>query len=288
MKTLVVVFVVFVLVACSSANVYNNLNAQTPITQPNYDLGVAFGGGGVRGFMHLGVIKALEEAGIRPDVVTGTSAGAIAATLYGSGMDFEDMVAAVDEIGMWDIADFVLSSQGLVNGKRLSRWINAHLAYDDLADMPIPVAVTATNMTAHKTLIIRSGDPGKAVQTSATIPGVFIPVMHNGDILVDGGVLSVVPVYAARALGAKKVIAIDIYCSNQSPPEITASKVTLAVFRMQSCRLSQPEIDSGDIVITPAYEPDGIAAFDDKPAAIEAGYRATQALLPQIKALLVD
>ncbi|BFM11121.1 hypothetical protein R50072_12740 [Simiduia litorea] len=269
--------------ACSSPNVYNDLNVSSPIVQSEYELGIAFGGGGVRGFMHLGVIKALEEAGIKADVVSGTSAGSIAATLYASGMSFEEMAVAIENIGMFDIADFVLSSKGLVNGKSLSDWVNAQVAYDDLADMPIPVAVTATNMTTHKTVIIRSGNPGKAVQTSSTIPGVFLPVEHLGDILIDGGIFSVVPVYTARKLGAKKVIAVDIYCANQTKPGASASKLTLAVFRMQSCRLSQQELESADVVIAPLYEPAGSAAFDDKEKAIEAGYIATMAVITQIR-----
>ena len=279
--------------ACSSPNVYNDLiyndfNTTAPMVNAKYQLGIAFGGGGVRGFMHLGVIKALEEAGIQPDVVSGTSAGSIAAILYASGMSVEAMIAAIEDIGMSDIADFVLSSKGLVNGKRLSDWINAQVEYDDLADMPMPLAVTATNMTTHKTVIIRSGNPGHAVQTSSTIPGVFIPVEHQGDLLIDGGIFSVVPVYTAKKLGAKRVIAVDIYCHNQTQPEVSASKLTLAVFRMQSCRLSRHELDSADIVISPLYEPNGIGAFDEKTQAINAGYLATKAVIPQIKALLLN
>ncbi|GGQ27225.1 patatin-like phospholipase family protein [Shewanella litoralis] len=281
------------LMACSSPNLYNDLiykdlNASTPTVNAEHQLGIAFGGGGIRGFMHLGVIKALEEAGIKPNVVSGTSAGSIAATLYASGMSYQAMAAAIEDVGMSDIADFVLSSKGLVNGKNLSDWINAQVEYDDLADMPMPVAVTATNMTTHNTVTIRSGNPGHAVQTSSTIPGVFIPVEHQGDILIDGGIFSVVPVYAAKQLGAKRVIAVDIYCHNQTQPQVSASQLTLAVFRMQSCRLSQPELDSADIVISPLYEPNGIGGFDDKTQAIQAGYFATKAVIPQIKALLLN
>ncbi|MDD1821940.1 patatin-like phospholipase family protein [Photobacterium sp. ZSDE20] len=273
--------------ACSSPNVYEDLNASTAMERGEHELGVAFGGGGVRGFMHLGVLKALEEEGIRPDVVSGTSAGSIAATLYASGMTLAEMKTTIDEVGMSEIADFVVSTKGLVNGKRLSEWINSQVEYDDLAAMPIPVAVTATNLTTQETIMIRSGNPGHAVQTSSTIPGAFIPVQNQGNILVDGGVFSVVPVYTARDLGAEKVIAIDIYCHNQTAPEISASKITLAAFRMQSCRLSQDELNSADVVIAPKFEPNSSGAFDEKAQAIEAGYLATKEVMPQIKALLV-
>ena len=188
-------FTITVLTACSSANVYDDLNATKVATKQQHELGIAFGGGGVRGFMHLGVLKALEEEGIKPDVVSGTSAGSIAAILYASGMTLEEMELAIGEIDLSDLADFVVSSKGLVNGKKLSDWINTQVDYEDLAEMPIPVAVTATNLTNQKMVMIRSGNPGHAAQTSSTIPGAFVPVENQGSILVDGGVLSVIPVY---------------------------------------------------------------------------------------------
>ncbi|WP_059021053.1 patatin-like phospholipase family protein [Vibrio coralliirubri] len=286
LKSFILILVTLSLMACSTPNVYNDLNAIPSTETGEHELGIAFGGGGVRGFMHLGVIKALAEEGIAPDVVSGTSAGSIAATLYASGLSYEEMELAIEKVGMSDIADFVFSSKGLVNGKNLSEWINSQVTYDDLSDMPIPVALTATNLTSRETVIIRSGNPGHAVQTSSTIPGAFVPVENQGDILVDGGIFSVVPVYAAKDLGAKKVIAVDIYCHNQITPEVSASKITLAAFRMQSCRLSEQELNSADVVIRLDYEPNGSAAFNEKEQAIQAGYLAAKEAMPEIKAML--
>ncbi|CDT83218.1 patatin-like phospholipase family protein [Vibrio coralliirubri] len=286
LKSFILILVTLSLMACSTPNVYNDLNAMPSTETGEHELGIAFGGGGVRGFMHLGVIKALAEEGIAPDVVSGTSAGSIAATLYASGLSYEEMELAIEKVGMSDIADFVFSSKGLVNGKNLSEWINSQVTYDDLSDMPMPVALTATNLTSRETVIIRSGNPGHAVQTSSTIPGAFVPVENQGDILVDGGIFSVVPVYAAKDLGAKKVIAVDIYCHNQITPEVSASKITLAAFRMQSCRLSEQELNSADVVIRLDYEPNGSAAFNEKEQAIQAGYLAAKEAMPEIKAML--
>ena len=118
LKSLMLSVIAASLVACSSPNVYEDLNAVTTPEPDKHELGIAFGGGGVRGFMHLGVLKALAEEGIKPDVVSGTSAGSIAAILYASGMTVEEMETAIKEISVSDLADFVVSSKGVVNGKK--------------------------------------------------------------------------------------------------------------------------------------------------------------------------
>ncbi|MEF1206432.1 patatin-like phospholipase family protein [Photobacterium damselae] len=109
-------------------------------------LGVAFGGGGVRGVMHLGVIKALIEEGITPDLVTGTSAGSIAAVMFASGMGYTDMENILLNVSSSDLADVVISSKGLINGQKLSDWVNQHVNQTELDSMPIPVGITATNL----------------------------------------------------------------------------------------------------------------------------------------------
>lgn len=289
-KYTIVMMIVALLWGCSSPNKYDELSSTLANTNATkaYNIGIAFGGGGVRGFMHLGVIKALEEEGLKANLVSGSSAGSIAAILYASGMTYAEIETIVYDLEAGDVLDFVLSSQGAINGKKLSDWINRHVNYDDLSSLPIPLAITATNLTNKEIFVIHSGNPGHAVQASSSIPGAVIAIDYQGDVLVDGGLLSVVPVYPLREMGANKVIAVDIYCHNQKflTPDASAGEVVIATIRMQSCRLSEEEMNSADLVINMDYEPSSFADFDSKSEAIEAGYQITKKMMPSIKALI--
>ena len=281
------------IVGCSSAsnNTYNDL-VSSELTEHKTEyhtttLGIAFGGGGIRGFMHLGVIKALEEANIHADVVTGVSAGSIAAVLYASGMDYQHLEKTITNVEMSDVLDLTLSSRGFIDGERLSDWINSQIEQSDLTQMPIPVGLVATNLSKQQSMLITKGNPGHAVQASSSIPGAFIPVENQGSVLVDGGLLDVVPVNYTRELGADIVIGVDIYCGNQSTPSINQSgvQVTISSFRMLTCKLSEHDLQGADILIQPDFDlkNDSEGAKQD---AIQAGYMAAKAALPKIKLAL--
>ncbi|MFD2015290.1 patatin-like phospholipase family protein [Vibrio olivae] len=152
------------IVGCSSKvnNTYNDLvspdltktkrQAEYKTSAPT--LGIAFGGGGVRGFMHLGVIKALKEANIHANVVTGVSAGSIAAVFYASGMDYQHLENTINNVEMSDVLDITLSSRGFIDGARLSDWINSQVKQSDLTQMPIPIGLVATNLSQQKSMLI--------------------------------------------------------------------------------------------------------------------------------------
>jgi len=280
-----------VLWGCAHSNNYQELKL-TKVSELQHQqvktksLGIAFGGGGLRGYMHLGVIKALEENNIKADLVTGSSAGSIAATLYASGKSFGELEEIINEFSESDTIDFVLSRRGIVNGQNLAEWINDSVPQQKLSEMEIPIGITATDMTTLESVLIQDGNPGEAVQTSSTIPGAFVPVEHNKHLLVDGGVLHVVPVDYAKAMGADVVIAVDIYCGNQQAAEIISFSMQLATFRLLACRLSEDEIKSADVVIRPAYEPKGRGLMSSKEEAINAGYEAMLLEIPKLNRLL--
>ena len=289
--TTLTLFPLLILVGCAQSNNYQQLELtkETELQAQQIktkSLGIAFGGGGLRGYMHLGVIKALEENNIKADLVTGSSAGSIAATLYASGKSYGELEEIMNDFSEFNLMDFVLSRRGIVNGQNLAEWIHDSVSQKTLSEMEIPIGITATDMTTLESVLIQDGDPGEAVQTSSTIPGAFVPVEHNEHLLVDGGVLNVVPVNYARAMGADVVIAVDIYCGNQPAAEITSLSMQLAAFRLLACRLSEDEINSADVVISPAYEPKGSGLFSSKEEAINAGYEATLSEIPKLNNLL--
>ncbi|BBP47055.1 alpha/beta hydrolase [Thiosulfatimonas sediminis] len=281
------------LYGCSSTPEYYQPQVQTLETIQHSNpqtrtLAIAFGGGGVRGFVHLGVIKALDEANIRADLVTGSSIGAVAATLYASGLPYAQIEKIVIGLESGEIIDFAPQSMGLLAHKNLAKWIEHHAGVNQIEDLALPLGITVTQLNRHQPLLIHQGELGKAVQASTTVPGTFIPLMGLDSIWLDGGILNILPVRFAKALGAQKVIGVDIYCGEQTYQAQNAFGVLLASNRLQSCALAKPDQQLADVLIQPNFEPKDPKSFAESRAAIDAGYQATLLVIPKIQQLLAS
>jgi NTE family protein len=249
-------------------------------------IGLALGGGAAKGFAHIGVIKMLEASGIHPDVVAGTSAGSVVGALYASGMDafaLQETAFGLDEAKIRDVRLF---SGGLVQGRALQDYVNQLLRHQSIEQLKIPFAAVATQLeTGQRTVFVR-GNTGQAVRASSSIPGVFEPAAINGKHYVDGGVVSPIPVDAARQLGADFVIAVDISTTpSGSNPQGMVNIVgqTIAIMGLQ---LGTQETARADIVIRPNLGGIGPADFEQKNQAILEGERAALAAIPAIRAKL--
>lgn len=290
-----VVVLMLVLLRCQPIpNQYSSLQTQTLAqirrSPGDFDsaavLGLALGGGGVRGFVHLGVFKALEEAGIRASVVVGSSAGSIAAALYASGKSYAEIERAVFHLSEWQLIDPVISRQGLVNGRALAAWINDFVDEVPVESLSVRTGITVTDLQRGEPVLITAGNTGHAVQASSSIPGVFVPVQANGHTFSDGGALALIPVHFASALGADTVLAVDVYCGAAQPIEENLVNTLLAVFRLQSCEIARAEAALADILISPEFEPESFRSFSSRDAAIAAGYASTQNVIPKLRQLM--
>lgn len=174
-------------------------------------IGLALGSGSARGWAHVGVIRSLEEAGIRPDLVCGTSIGALVGAAYASGeLDrFEQWLLGM---GIRDVVAFmdVTLSGGLLKGDRLVQFLRDNFVDHSLEDLDVPFAAVATDLRTGAEVWLRQGSTLEAVRASIALPGLFTPVMIEGAMLVDGGLVNPVPVSLARAMGADIVIAVDL------------------------------------------------------------------------------
>lgn len=255
-----------------------------PLPVVKLRIGLALGGGAAKGFAHIGVIKMLEANGIRPDVVAGTSAGSVVGALYASGMDpfqLQETAIALDQASLRDVRLF---SGGVVQGQKLQDYVNAQVKNRPLDKLNVPFAVVATQLeTGQRTVFVR-GNTGQAVRASSSVPGVFEPVDISGKHYVDGGVVSPVPVDAARQLGADVVIAVDISSkANGSNPQGMINIVGQSISIMGQ-KLGEQELARADIVIRPKVNQIGAADFEQKDQAIMEGERAALAAMPAIKA----
>jgi NTE family protein len=174
-------------------------------------IGLALGSGSARGWAHVGVIRALEEAGIRPDLVCGTSIGALVGAAYASGeLDrFEQWLLG---LGIRDVVAFmdVSLSGGLLKGDRLMEFLSRNFVDHSLEDLDVPFAAVATALHTGAEVWLRQGSTLEAVRASIALPALFTPVLSDGVMLVDGGLVNPVPVSLARAMGADVVIAVDL------------------------------------------------------------------------------
>ncbi len=243
---------------------------------------LALGGGGLRGFAHLGVLRALDEAGVRPDIVVGTSVGALVGAAYASGMDAAALTAAARGTRIASLIDLTLSKSGIMRGDRLAGWIGNLTAGAPIESFPMRFAAVATDLHSGEPVLLGSGPAGIAIQASAAVPGVNVPVAYGKGHLVDGGISSLVPVRAARAMGADFVIAVDIYCQGPRAEGLGALSVVGRVMQTQNCLVAAPEMAEADVLIAPSITVSGMSDTAQQEAAIQAGYKAARAALPAI------
>ncbi len=183
------------------------------MTESGPRIGLALGSGSARGWSHIGIIRALDKAGIRPQIVAGTSIGALVGAFYVAGkLDvLEPWVRKLtrrDVIGMLDPT--LRGTGGLIEGRRLYDFYQEHLSGASIETLPFHYAAVATTLGRGTEVWLRDGDLADAVRASSALPGVFSPVRIGRDWMVDGGLVNPVPVSVCRALGADVVIAVNL------------------------------------------------------------------------------
>jgi NTE family protein len=252
-------------------------------------LALALGGGAARGFAHIGVIQVLEEAGIRPDFVVGTSAGSVVAALYASGKtgaQLQQLAESMEEAAITDWS-LPLFSRGMLKGEALARYVNGLVGNRLIEEMKIPLGVVATDLNSGKGVLFRSGSTGVAVRASSAVPSVFQPVSIGGHDYVDGGLVSPVPVRYARQMGATYVLAIDISTPPEANPANDSLQILLQTFSIMSKSINAWELKEADMVVSPALAGVKSSDFSARRRAIESGRLAMQQALPSLKTALM-
>ncbi len=289
-------------------------------------VGLALGSGSARGWAHVGVIRALEQAGIRPDLVCGTSIGALVGAIYAAG-ELERFEQWLLGLGIADVLSFVDVglSGGMIKGERLMEFFRSKFVDRPLEDLPKPFAAVATALHTGREVWLREGSTIDAVRASIALPALFAPVIHEGRLLVDGGLVNPVPVSLARAMGADIVIAVDLSADIlgrhlREPPEPEGAAAEVSEWRRilqenlgtllptrpddgsklpsmldvlaSSINIMQVHISRSrmageppDVILAPRLAHLGLLDFHRAEVAIEEGKRAVEAALPSLSAL---
>ena len=251
-------------------------------------LGLALGGGAARGFAHIGVLQVLEEEGIKPTLVVGTSAGSVVAAFYASGKSASQLQWLADTMDESQFTDWAnpFTGRGMLRGEALGKYVNSQLNGMKIEDMKMPLGIVATDLRTGDGILFRRGDVATAVRASSAVPSVFEPVRIGGKDYVDGGLVSPVPVRYAKQMGADIVLAIDISSRPEDAKTSDLLKVLLQTFSIMGKSISQLELAQADLVVRPALPDVGSAEFSARKKSIEAGRAAMKQALPQLKALM--
>ena len=246
-------------------------------------IGLALGGGAAKGFAHIGVIKALEANGIKPQIITGTSAGSLVGSLYSYGYSSKQLEKIAYQLDGMNLADFTISGNGLIKGQKLQDFVNKQVQNQQLQKLKIRFAAIATDLDSGQGVAFNNGDTGAAVRASCSVPNIFLPVRINNHRYVDGGLSAPVPVSYAKNMGANLIIAVDI----TSKPEHNKASGFLSNFdqtiNIMGVKLLNEQLKLANFTVKPDISKLSSFNFNKKQHAIDLGYKATLPLIPKIK-----
>jgi NTE family protein len=241
-----------------------------------------FSSGGPRGFAHVGVLKALEQMGLQPDLIVGASVGALVGSLWAAGMPAAAMETLALELQPISLARLAMGQDERLSGAAVAELVRAHAPVTLLERMPVAMACVAARRRDGAAVAFTAGDAGVAVQASAAIEGQFAPVRIRGEQYLDPDWVAPLPVRIARALGAQRVLAIDASVHVDRAPA-GAARYRESDLRKKS--LIDTDAAGADLLLKPDFGYWVNMSREFRERAIEAGYRETLAREPALRAL---
>lgn len=258
------------------------LKAREPV------IAVALGGGGAKGFAHIGVLKVLESHGIKPKIVTGTSAGSFVGSIYASGKTPYQLQSIAQNLKESDIRDLTLNRQGVVLGQKLQDYVNRQIGNKPIEQFPIRFAAVATRLDNGKRADFIKGNAGQAVRASCSIPNVFVPATIGGTKYVDGGLVSPIPVQTAKDLGADIVIAVDISARPVADKGMNMWGLLDQTINIMGQQSINHELSAANVVIQPKVGHLGTLDLKASNEAILEGEKAAQLKIKTIEGAIAQ
>lgn len=246
---------------------------------------LVLGGGGCRGYGHIGVLRVLEKHGLKPDLIVGSSVGALVGALYAAGKSAAEIERYGDRMSPNMLRGWIFPNLGLFSGRGIRSFVAQRVGARAIESLPMRFAAVATDLLSGEAKILQSGDLGLAVQASSSAPGLLEPVMLEGRPHVDGNLAAPVPVDAARRLGAARVVAVDVTFPPEQADLNDPFDALYQGFSILTRRLAREERERADLVIDPPIP----EHHDMKPATLKsivaAGELAASDALPALTKL---
>ena len=246
-------------------------------------IAIALGGGGAKGFSHIGVIKVLESHGIKAKIVTGTSAGSFVGSIYASGktpFQMQDIALKLQES---DIRDLTLNSQGFILGQKLPNYVSTQVGHFPFVYFPVRFASVASRLDTGRKAEFIKGNAGQAVRASCSIPNVFVPAAIGNTKYVDGGLVSPIPVKTAKDMGADIVIAVDISARPTGDKPLGMWGLLDQTINIMGQQSINEELNQATVVIQPKVGHLGVLDLKSSNQAILEGEKAAQAKITAIQ-----
>ncbi len=250
-----------------------------------HSLGLALSGGGTRGFAHIGVFRALEEADIPVSFVTGTSAGSIMGAMYCAGMPWQEILKNSQTFSRRDI----LEKRWLIgsNSQNIAQIVHRFLGDISIEELKIPFAAVAVDLQSGEEVVFTKGNLATAVSASSAVPILFKPVQSDGKILVDGGLLNNMPADVCRKMGAEVVVGVDLnYARGKGTDSTKLWDTAVATWNITTKNSMLKGQINSDIIITPELSDFKNTRLENIEAMAEEGYVATKEKIPQIVELI--
>ena len=248
----------------------------------NMKIGVALGGGAFRGLAHIGVLQVLEKYGVSPDIVVGTSMGAMVGGVYACGWDLNLLERFAYTLNEKELIDLVVPREGFIEGKKielLTRTLTGNRTFDQTVKR---FAAVATDLYKGQRVLIQEGYLYQAIRASISIPGIFTPYKLNDRLLVDGGVVDRVPYTAAREMGADFVIGVDVGYHGEEAPCSGIMGILLHTLEVMEWHIMEKTIDTADVSLSVPVAGINAASAAQAKECIAEGRACAERMMPEI------
>lgn len=249
------------------------------MAEKKYNIGLALSGGGVRGFAHIGALRALEDVGIKPDIIAGVSAGSIVTSFYAAGLSPDEIFELFSRVDMNSFLQVDISKSGFLKLDKFRRFLAKNLPVENIEQLAIPTIIAATDIEQQHEMPFTTGNIAERVAASCSIPLVFKPVKIDGTYYVDGGVLHNLPSYYLRPL-CNKVIGINVSPSRLGPIKMNVRSLAYRTYKIMTMKNVNADKQLCDLLVD-ILSIQNYSTFDTKAATkiAQKGYFETMKIL---------
>lgn len=249
------------------------------MAEKKYNIGLALSGGGVRGFAHIGALRALEDVGIKPDIIAGVSAGSIVTSFYAAGLSPDEIFELFSQVDMNSFLQVDISKSGFLKLDKFRRFLAKNLPVENIEQLAIPTIIAATDIEQQHEMPFTTGNIAERVAASCSIPLVFKPVKIDGTYYVDGGVLHNLPSYYLRPL-CNKVIGINVSPSRLGPIKMNVRSLAYSTYKIMTMKNVNADKQLCDLLVD-ILSIQNYSTFDTKAATkiAQKGYFETMKIL---------